>query len=459
MTPRVVISGIGAVSGLGLSAQATWETLCAGKSALRPITRFDASGFPSRLGSEVGASEPTGAAGFSAKDFVPKHYRKAVKVMARDIEIAVAAARDAVMDAGLTTRGTLPEDSTDPTTHRPERVGCHIGAGLIAAEAEELAAALATSRAAAGGEDVNLKAWGGTAGNGMAGKMDNLTPLWLLKYLPNMLSCHVTILHGCEGPSNTITCAEASGLLSIGESMRVIRRGDADACFSGGAESKLNYMGLLRMDFAKRLAHTGDETDGSQIVRPFDAASRGGLLGEGGGILILESLDAAKGRGAKTHAEVLSVGAAHSAPEGASGAVADDDVGCRYAIENALEQARVSPDEIDAIVPMALGNPAKDAAEAGALRRVFGARLKDIPLITLSPQLGGCVSGTGAIQAAVAALCLRHQRLPARIHAGKVPADLQAGPAPAREAKLRRVLVCSGSQHGQHAAMVLGALS
>lgn len=454
MAPRVVITGIGIVSGLGLSAQATWEALCTGKSALRPIARFDASGFPSRLGSEVGASEPGGVGSFSAKDFVPKHYRKAVKVMARDIEIAVAAARDAVQDAGLVTRGTLPEDSADPTTHRSERVGCHIGAGLIAADAEELAAALTTSRVA-GKEDVDLKAWGGTGGNGLGGKMDNLTPLWLLKYLPNMLSCHVTILHGCEGPSNTITCAEASGLLSIGESLRVIRRGDADACFSGGAESKLNYMGLLRMDFAKRLAHTESETDGSHVVRPFDPASRGGLLGEGGGILILESLTAAAVRGAKPRVEVLSVGAAHSAPEGSGG----EDVGCRYAMENALEQAKVAASEIDAIVPMALGNPGSDAAEAGALRRVFGARLKEIPLVTLSPQLGGCVSGTGAIQAAVGALCVRHQRLPARLHAGSVAADLQAGAAPAREARLRRVLVCSGSQHGQHAAMVLGALS
>ncbi len=456
MRQRVVITGIGAVCGLGLSARATWDALCAGRSALRPITRFDASGFPSRLGSEVGAAEPGGAAGFSAKDFVPKHYRKAVKVMARDIEIAVAAARDAVGDAGLTTRGTLVENATDPTTHRSERVGCHIGAGLIAADADELAAALATARAAPGGEDVDLTAWGGTAGHGVAGKMDNLTPLWLLKYLPNMLSCHVTILHGCEGPSNTITCAEASGLLSIGESTRVIRRGDADACFAGGAESKLNYMGLLRMDFARRLAHTGDATDGAAVVRPFDPASPGGLLGEGGGILILESLEAATARGAAVRAEVLSVGAAHSPPEGTPG---DHDSGCLDAVQNALEQARVRPEEIDAIVPMALGNPDGDAGEAGALRRVFGSRLKDIPLVTLSPQIGGCVSGTGALQAAVGALCIRHQRLPARLHAGTPAPDLQAAPAESRPARLRRLLVCSGSQHGQHAALVLGAPS
>ncbi|MFN0010020.1 MAG: beta-ketoacyl-[acyl-carrier-protein] synthase family protein [Phycisphaerales bacterium] len=453
MNRRVVISGIGAVSGLGLSSAALWDALCAGRSALRPITRFDASGFPSRLGAQV-ANGPDGAA-FSARDFVPKHYRKAVKVMARDIEIAVAAAKDAVEDAKLTTRATLPEESADPTTHRSDRMGCHIGAGLIAADADELAAALVTARRSPTSEDVDLQRWGGTAGNGNAGMMDNLTPLWLLKYLPNMLSCHVTILHGCEGPSNTITCAEASGLLSIGESMRVIRRGDADLCFSGGAESKLNYMGLLRMDFAKRLAPTSDETDGSNVVRPFDPASPGGLLGEGGGILILETLDAASARGARIHAEVLSVGAAHSGPPGAPGTPADHDAGCLYAIENSLEQARVKPEEIDAIVPLALGNVDTDAGEAGALRRVFGSNLKSIPLVTLAPALGGCVSGTGALQAAVAAMCVSRQMLPARIHAGQPPADLLAGPAPACSARLRHVLVCSGSQHGQHAAMVL----
>ena len=128
MDRNVVITGLGAVSALGVGAASLWEGLLKGASGIRPIAGFDASGFPCQLGGEVGSADQP----FSAKDHVPKHYRKAVKVMARDIELAVAAAKAAVVDAGLATRATLPEDSTEPATYRGERMGCHIGAGLIA---------------------------------------------------------------------------------------------------------------------------------------------------------------------------------------------------------------------------------------------------------------------------------------------------------------------------------------
>lgn len=448
MSRRVVISGLGTATGLGVGMQPLWEGLCAGRSALRPITRFEAGkgevGFKSRLAAEM-------PAGFSAKDYVPKHYRKAVKVMARDIELAVAAAKFAVEDAGLVTRGTLPEGSTDATTYPAERMGCHIGAGLIAAEADELAMAFATARAGdagtPGAERLDLAAWGSRG-------MENLTPLWLLKYLPNMLACHVTIIHGCEGPSNTITCAEASGLLSIGESTRVIERGAADLCFSGGAESKLNLMGLLRHEFAGRLAPTGDQTDGSQIVRPFESSgASGGLMGEAGGILILEAMDTAAARGKTAYAEIAGIGAGHSALAGPKGEI--DEEGYRFAIENALDDAEIKPEAIDAIVPTGSGCADTDAAELAALHRVFGARLSAVPLVTLSPMIGNCAAGTGGVQVAVGAMAVREQRLPARLHAGKPDARVDAGPAPARGASLKNVLVSTNCVGGQNAAVVL----
>jgi 3-oxoacyl-[acyl-carrier-protein] synthase II len=449
---RVVITGLGCVTGLGAGARALWEGLSAGRSALRPITRFDTTGFPTRLGAEIGPG-PDGSA-FSAKDFVPKHYRKAVKVMARDIELAVAAAKDAVEDAGLATRGTLPEDTTDPTTYRGERMGCHIGAGLIAAEGDELAAAFVNARADAGdgtgAERLDLAEWGRRG-------MDHLTPLWLLKYLPNMLACHVTIIHGCEGPSNTITCAEASGLLSIAESTRVIERGAADLCFSGGAESKLNFMGLLRMDFAGRIARTGEATEGAGFVRPFDPQAGGGLLGEAGGILILEAEETARKRGAKAYAEVAGLGAAHSPPEWAKGA-GEADEGYQAAVEMALRDAGIGPGEVDAIVPGGIGVATQDRGEAAALRAVFGVRLGQIPLITLAPMVGNCMAGTGGVMAAVGAKCLREQRLPARLHGGRAADGLDAGPAPARDARLQHVLVATPAMGGQNAAIVLRAV-
>lgn len=452
MQRSIAITGLGTVCGLGVGINPLWEALCAGKSALAPATRLDASGFRSRLAGE--------AKEFSAKDFVPKTYRKAVKVMARDIELAVGAARCAVDDAKLVTRNGAPDgDGTVAqveTTYPGNRMGCQIGAGLIAAETDELSSALATAVDAQG--KFQLQAWGtATASDGTQGKggMNNLQPLWLLKYLPNMLACHVTIIHGAEGPSNTITCAEASGLLSLGESCRVIERGAADLCFSGSAESKVNLMGFLRLQLAGKLAETGDATDGSSIVRPYDPASSGTILGEGSGILIIEDLEKAKARGARVYCQIAGFGAGHSDRLELDPIAPGPDVGLQYAIENAIADAGISPDQIDAIVPHASGVAGSDRAEADALRAVFGARLKDIELITLTPAIGECMAGNGGLMTAVAAMALHTQTLPARLQGGKPAADLRAGAAPSRKAELRHVLVCSSALGGQNAAAVL----
>lgn len=440
MSRSVVITGLGVVSGLGTGVDALWEGLVDGRSSLGPIERFDARGFRSRLAGEV--------TGFSARDYVPRSYRKAVKVMARDIQLAVGAASLAVRDADLRTR----VDDGETPTYEGSRLGCQIGAGLIAAEADELSMALATAVDEQSGR-FSLRAWGESG-------MNNLQPLWLLKYLPNMLSCHVTILHGATGPSNTITCAEASGLLSMGESLRVIQRGDADACFSGGAESKINLMGLLRLDLAGRLAATGEEEEGWRFVRPYDPDAPGQLIGEAGAIAILESGESARARGARVYAEVVGFGAGHSSPpsipplpEPEADAVED---GLVVAIESALREAGIGAEAIDVIVPHAASIRAVDAREAGALRSVFGSRLARIPIVTTVPNVGESMAGQGGILAAAGAKCLHEQRLPARLHDGRSP-GLDAGPTPSREATLGYALVCTGSLGGQNAALVLRA--
>lgn len=460
MNRSVVITGLGAVTGLGVGAAPLWEGMLAGRSALGPITRFNALGMRSQLAAEI--------ANLSAKDFLPKSYRKGVKVMARDIEIAVVAAKLAVVDAGLVTRAALEpaEDGTPSSqacTYPSDRMGCHIGAGLISADADELAAALVTAKAAASadsdGSHVDLAAWGHHG-------MDALTPLWLLKYLPNMLACHVTIVHGCCGPSNTITCAEASGLLSIGESVRVIERGQAELCFSGGAESKLNLMGMLRMDFAGRLAPTSADARGPDVVRPFDPDSAGGLLGEGGGIMILEEEAAALARGARAYARIVGVGGGHSpmrpvipglgGPAAPGAPTADE--GFANAVENALADAGLRPDQLDAAVLMGSGVPSVDLGEALALRQLLGPALDRLPIVTVGPNVGNCAAGAGAIQVAVAAKMVAEQMLPARLNAGRPLAGVLAGAAPAGAASLRRVLVASSALGGQNAAIVLERL-
>jgi 3-oxoacyl-[acyl-carrier-protein] synthase II len=455
MERDVVITGLGVVSGLGVGVRALWEGLVEGRSALAPVRSFDASGFRCAHAAEVPE--------FKARDYVPKSYRKAVKVMARDIELAVAAAKLAVDDAGVTTaEATWGGAEPGETTYPRRRMGCQIGAGLIAAEVEELTRALVTSLDEAG--DVDLRRWG--AGDGGEAGMNNLPPLWLLKYLPNMLACHVTILHGTEGPSNTITCAEASGGLCLGESSRVIERDDADMCLSGGAESKINHMGMIRMDFAGRIAEVGPEDEAWRRVRPYDPASSGSVLGEAGAILVLESGEGARSRGAKIYARIAGFGAGHSSPpiipplpDEAGEGIED---GLVVAIESALADAGIDAGEIDAIVPHACGVPVLDKREAGALGSVFGSRLGEIPLVTLVPSIGECNAGAGGVQAAVAACCLHEQRLPARLNAGR-PAMLNGveplgGASESVRATLRSVLVCSGSLGGQNAALVLRAV-
>lgn len=435
MSRRVVITGIGVVTGFGCGMDPLWSALNEGASCLRRIRAFDPTGFHCTLGGEV--------TDFNVKDHVPKSYRKAVKVMARDIELAVGAAASAVDDAALATKASAPDDEP---SYPVERVGCNIGAGLIAADVSELTAALSTATDANG--DFSYEQWG-EAG------MGNLTPLWLLKYLPNMLACHVTILHACKGPSNTITCAEASGGLSIGESMRVIQRDHADLCLAGGAESKVNPMGMLRWEYANRLAHVPESdasTPGWTSVRPYDPDAPGTVLGEGGGILTVEALETAQARGARMYAELTGFGAGQSP---ASMDPEESSEGLRIAIEAALRDAETDPADIDAIVPHAAGAPALDAEEVYAMRRVFGDRLPNIPLVTLPPHIGELVAGGMGAAAAVAARCMGEQRLPARLHAGSPIDDADASPAEARPAELRNILVCSNALGGQNAALIL----
>lgn len=424
-----------------------WDGLLAGRSGVGPLTRVSPEAFPCGVGAEV--------RDFSAKDHVPKGYRKAVKVMARDTELAVAAARLAVADAGLTTRSHNESDAPEFVTTYPQpRLGCQIGAGLIAAETLELTQALATARtggAAVPGritpDGFDMQAWGAAEGGG--GGMNNLQPLWMLKYLPNMLACHVTIIHGAEGPSNTITCGEVSGLLSLGESLRVIQRGAADLCFSGGAESKINLMGMLRQTLAGRLADTRVPGAGP---RPFDPTSSGTVPGEAGAIVIVEELGGARARGAPAYAEVVGFGAAQSTPTLPGQPRADfgkPNDGLALAIRAALADAGIGPDGVDAIVPQALGVPALDGPEEAALREVFGARLASVPLVLLTPTLGDCWAGHGGVQIVVAAMMVRNQMVPASLLPARIGART-TGPA-----RLRHVLACCSSLGGQNAAVIV----
>jgi 3-oxoacyl-[acyl-carrier-protein] synthase II len=437
MSRRVVITGLGPITAFGAGMDPLWQAMCEGRSAIGPLQSFDPGGFTCQVAAEL----PSEA--FSVKTVVPKSYRKATKVMCRDIELAIGAAHAAVVDAGLVTKGT--DGEAEPTIP-PQRFGCHIGAGLIAADVDELAAALMTSRGSDGQFD--LAHWGRQG-------MENLTPLWLLKYLPNMLACHVTIVHDCRGPSNTITCCEASSALSLGESMRVIERGAADACLSGGAEYKLNPMAYLRQHFAGRLARTNGTDDAQAAARPFDPTATGTVLGEGGGILVLEAADSAERRGAKPYAEVEAFAATQSfCPDTVGLEPTSDGESIADAMRLALDQAKLTAGDIDAIVPFGSSIPSVDAAEAAAIRAVFGDRAPSVPIVTTVPNTGNCAAGNGAVGLCVAAMCLREQKLPARLNTSGAE-GLDANACPSRQANLDRMLVITTSQGGQNAAVVV----
>ena len=444
MTRSVVISGVGPVSGLGLGIEAVWEGVCEGRTAISTIQAFNPSGFDCTLGSEV--------EDYKIAKFVPKSHRKATKVMARDIELAVIAADFAARDAGLATKGTDPDAGSNgdfKPTYNPERVGCHIGAGLIAAELDELTSALNEAKDDSGKFDIHK--WGSDG-------MNHLTPLWLLKYLPNMLACHVTIIHDTQGPSNTITCGEASAMLSIGESLRVIQRNNADLCFCGGADCKLNPMVYLRQQLTNRL-NTSSNDDPANAVRPFDTAAAGTVAGDGGGIVMLESKDTYQARGGNSaYAEVVGFGASQSVNRAVRNLEPDPEAkAVTSCINAALREAGITADDIDMIVGFGTAVPNWDKAEATGYRTVFGDRLKEIPVVGLRPLVGSCGAGGGGIDVAVAAKAVKEQKVPAIINRDN-PIDGMSGNAAAADAELNYVLVYNTGLGGQNTALILKKL-
>jgi len=203
---RVVITGFGAITPLGLTATDMWAALCAGRVGIDRISAFDPVGFDCQLAGQVPE--------YKIRDYVPKSHRKATKLMSRDIELAVVAAREAFVHAGLVTKGIDPEN----ININPERTAINVGAGLISCDLVELAPAVAAS-ITDGKFDIHK--WGKEG-------LELVTPLWLLKYLPNMFACHVGIIHDLQGPSNTITCAEAAAHLAMAEAAQTIARGSSD---------------------------------------------------------------------------------------------------------------------------------------------------------------------------------------------------------------------------------------
>jgi 3-oxoacyl-[acyl-carrier-protein] synthase II len=291
---------------------------------------------------------------------------------------------------------------------------------------------------------VDLKIWGEKS-------IENITPLWMLKYLPNMLACHVTIIHGLMGPSNTITCADASSHLAIGEAFRTIQRGKADLAICGGAESRLNPMGQIRQALLGRLNDAHNDTPAA-AVRPFDAEAKGTVFGEGGGLLILEELEHAKKRGAKIYAELVGFAASQDTYK----VTEPDPSGHSYgkAIENSLKDAKLSPSDVDLLIPHGMGIAPFDRAELNGLRKSLGDDLPRIALAPVKSQIGCLGAGCGA-DAAAAVLSIDSNKIPPAVNTLKAIDGQKLNVAPATREQNVNVAVSSVySLGGQNAALV-----
>ncbi len=429
---RVVVTGLGAISPLGLSADEMWAGLCEGRSGIDRIKAFDPTGFPCELAGEV--------PDFRIQDYVPRKYRKSCKLMCRDIELAIVAALDAVKSSGLITAGIDPDRvNLDPT-----RFAINLGAGIISCDMAELAPAVAAS-VTDGVFDV--RKWGQHG-------LEHVTPIWLLKYLPNMLACHVGIIHDIQGPSNTITCAEASASLAIGEAAQVIARGDSDIALAGGAEAKVNPVLMVRQVLLKRSTPTCNNRP-AEACRPFDANAQGSVFGEGGGAIVLESLDHARQRGAKILAEVVGIGQSHTI-NSAYEKLETAGEGIRVAIENALDDAEIGPEQLDLLVPHGTGVPSDDLAEARAVEAVLGSAVKHVPVWPTKSMLSVTGAASGVLDVIAAIQAMTTDTIPAAKNFERAPGGCHLSVVTERtNRKISHALCSSYTYGGQTAALVL----
>jgi len=432
---RVVVTGIGLVCPLGIGKTDVWKNLLAGAKGLKTISHFDPDGFPSTIAGQV--------PDYKIGEYIPKSYRKFAKVMARDIELAVIAANDAMVDAGLKTRAYVEKSEINSL-----RFGCNIGAALITAELNELTSAMTTARHADQINKLDIGKWGGEG-------MQQLTPLWLLKYLPNMLACHVTIIHGLMGPSNTITCDASSSHLAIGEAFRTLQRGKADLAICGGAESRINPMGMVRQQLLGRL-NTSYNNNPAGAVRPFDKQAAGTIYGEGGGLLILEELEHARARGAKIYAEMVGFGASQDTFD----IVEPDPSGYCYAraITSALRDAGESKEDVDLIVPCGMGIEKSDRAELAGLRSVFGEALSVPAFSPIKAQTGLLGAGAG-VDVASAVLSISTGQVPPAVNTLDVVDGTKLNVSTEVRSQNTRLAVTSTyAMGGQNAAIVFKAV-
>ncbi len=404
---RVVVTGVGIVSPLGLDAETTWKGLLAGQSGVGPITLFDASLHAARIAAEV--------KGFDPLNWVEK---KDVKKQDRFIQFAIAAADMAVKDAQL----AIDASSAEMT-------GVYLGSGIggfatIEREHEAL----------------------------LKGGPRRVSPFFIPSAIANLASGWVSIRTGAKGPNSCTATACTSGAHAIGDSFRLIQRGDADAMIAGGSEAAITPLAVGGFAAMRALSTRNDAPE--KASRPFDKDRDGFVIGEGSGVVILEELERARGRGARIYCEIIGYGMSGDAYH--ITAPCEDGDGAMRVMRKTLKDARLQPSDVDYVNCHGTSTPVGDPQEVKALKAVFGEHARKLAISSTKSMTGHLLGAAGGFEAAVTVLAIRDQVLPPTINQDNPDpeCDLDTVPNAARKASVRCALSNSFGFGGTNGALV-----
>jgi 3-oxoacyl-[acyl-carrier-protein] synthase II len=409
---RVVVTGLGAVTPIGNDVPSYWEGLSTGKNGVAPITLFDAARHACRFAAEVKGFDPSGS-------IEPKEAKR----WDRFCQFAVVAAKQAVAHAGLTI-----------DANNANRIGTAIGSGVGGLLMMETQAHVLAERGP-----------------------DRVSPFCVPMMIPNMATGLTAIALGAKGPSSAVATACAAGSNAIGDAYRLIQMGLADAMVCGGAESAITPLGVAGFASAKALSFRNDEP--ATASRPFDAERNGFVIGEGAGVLVLESLEHARARGAEILAEVVGYGMtcdAHHITSPSPGGI-----GGAEAMRLALADARIEAAAVDYVNAHGTSTQANDSNETAAIKSALGERAYQIPVSSTKSMTGHLLGGSGGIEAVAAVLAIGHNLVPPTInYQNPDPAcDLDVVPNQAREQTLNVVLSNSFGFGGHNVCLAFRRIS
>ena len=367
MSRRVVVTGVGLVSPVGIGTEDTWQAVRSGKSGIGPITAFDATEFSCRIAGEV-------------KDFDPLQYveKKDVKKMGRFIQFAIAASDFAIACSGLKV-----------DAENAERVGVYIGSGI-------------------GGFEVIEREHKALLEHGPR----RISPFFIVATIVNLASGQVSIRSGAKGPNSATATACTTSAHSIGDSFRIIQRGEADVMICGGTEACITPMGIGGFAAARSLSTRNDEP--ARASRPWDKDRDGFVVGEGAGILILEDLETAKRRGARILAEIVGYGMSADAHHVT--APSEDGDGAYRVMRNALRDAGLEPAQIDYINAHGTSTELGDRIETLAIKRCFGEHARKVAVSSTKSMTGHLLGGAGGLEAGITVMAIRDQMAPPTVN-------------------------------------------